>query len=340
MSFFDRQHQLYKASTRVFDVKTNKFYTKAFYGATSKEADDKLANFKKSYKDNKLTFGNIAQAYLLDRLGRIKEETVSNYQGRLEKHFIEIWDYSFARIDYKLIQNLLNKEKENGKSNNQLNDMISLFSQVSKFAKKTYDLDNNTYTKLERYKTVKVKKSALPQAEFEKRIKLVEDKEVALILKLAFYSGCRIGEILALYKEDIKSTQRISITKSITDTGKISEIPKTQASVREVMLPNSIFEELLDFAFVNEKKELATDVPLFKYTRHNMNYYSKKYFGYNTHHLRHSYASLMSENSVPIEVISNTLGHSSVSVTLRYLNNTLKNNDNHLLSFFDKIDKK
>ena len=131
MSFFDRQHQLYKASTRVFDVKTNKFYTKAFYGATRKEVDDKLANFKKSYKDNKLTFGNIAQAYLLDRLGRIKEETVSNYQGRLEKHFIEIWDYSFARIDYKLIQNLLNKEKENGKSNNQLNDMISLFGTIS-----------------------------------------------------------------------------------------------------------------------------------------------------------------------------------------------------------------
>lgn len=80
--------------------------------------------------------------------------------------------------------------------------------------------------------------------EFSKVIAQVDKSELKLAYLLLFYSGMRIGELLALSPADFDFTVNIiNISKSIMmSTGKVTT-PKTPYSVRVVSMPPALMKE-------------------------------------------------------------------------------------------------
>jgi len=168
--------------------------------------------------------------------------------------------------------------------------------------------------------------------EFKYFIKSIEKKDYVykILFKFMFYTGCRLGECLALTWKDINHNE-ININKTITkeniDGKRKISTPKTKSSIRKINI--DIFLQL-DLFFLK------------KYYLKNNNFnYDSYVFGYNKplspttierkknfycdkanvkkirlHDFRHSHTTILLSKGIPIKVVSDRLGHSDVSMTL------------------------
>lgn len=125
-------------------------------------------------------------------------------------------------------------------------------------------------------------------------------------------TGARIGEVLALTKDDIESGI-IHINKSRDQSKGTINVPKTPNSIRDVDVPTWLSDRLLqtnstdfifDFSQPTLNKVLAKSL-----TEIN----SAKII--TLHGLRHSHASYLITNDVAIEYISERLSHSNIGIT-------------------------
>ncbi len=160
-----------------------------------------------------------------------------------------------------------------------------------------------------------------------------------------FYSGCRVGELLALSHADLtfeKGCYFLSINKGITrktantDDKFLVTAPKTERSNRRVQLPKVMTEQIKGYLAYKKSKNISAqflfygDAPIPQRTY-------QRYFAYYTglaglqqiriHDLRHSHASMLIHLNVPITVISKRLGHSSVKMTLEKYSHCYSNGE-------------
>lgn len=140
---------------------------------------------------------------------------------------------------------------------------------------------------------------------------------------LLFWTGCRIGEALALTPMDIDLTNRqMSITKTYTRLHKkgVIQKPKTPASIRRVALPSFLCTILADWikrAGIEPNARLFEELELtsIEQTFHK---HAEK-IGLpriRVHDLRHSHASLLATLGVSPVVIKERLGHENISTTI------------------------
>jgi integrase len=150
-------------------------------------------------------------------------------------------------------------------------------------------------------------------------------KRDMLVLSLAIFYGLRVGDIAALKLDDIDwGNSRISIVQQKTKT------PLTLPLIDEVRYP------LIDYL---KNSRPASDNPYVLLTRHapitnhkggasfhrvftnaikraGIDYSGRRHGG---HAMRHSIASSMLKDNVPLPAISGVLGHSDTSTTRIYL---------------------
>ena len=143
-------------------------------------------------------------------------------------------------------------------------------------------------------------------------------------LQIAFFTGCRTGEILALKWSDVDlSNGKISINKTINKFDITS--PKTRSSIREIDILPLVKEALKSQKSINGKSEFVFC---------SKDDFSKLYFTlqkewkrllnevgleYRTlYHTRHTFASIMlSHNENLLWVSKRMLGHSNANMTLK-----------------------
>lgn len=158
-----------------------------------------------------------------------------------------------------------------------------------------------------------------------------KDDDLNVGLLLMFVSGIRIGELLSLKYGDFngcKVSIRRTITISVNESGKIARIvkdsPKTEAGIRDVIIPESfkwICERFSngepdDFVFKSRHGKLV------KYDTLNLRL--KKacvIVGIpfrSTHKIRKTYASILLDNNVSKRFIMKQVGHSDIACTENY----------------------
>lgn len=180
------------------------------------------------------------------------------------------------------------------------------------------------------------------------RILLEKSKGTSLELPIIIASGLglRISEILGLTWNNIDfNDYTITVDKiTIRDGGKvILKDPKTESSIRTITVPEEIILMLKQL----KKNRLSAKLKGEK-THRELIFYDKnldpiasdviskkfKYFleinnlkHIRFHDLRHSHVTMLIEAKVPIKVISERVGHSSVNTTLNIYSHALKEMD-------------
>ena len=160
--------------------------------------------------------------------------------------------------------------------------------------------------------------------EFKMFLDKISDKPQARAGFLTlYYTGLRIGELLALEYGDIdfegckltvnKSFQRIDKTDVITP-------PKTPKSNRVISLPNFLVDELR--AYTGKLYKLHKHDRIFPYTKHFFEHEMQRgtkdgeVKRIRLHDIRHSHASLLIELGFSPLAIADRLGHEKVETTL------------------------
>lgn len=247
----------------------------------------------------------------------------------------EILDKDLKEITLEDI--VLLKEKCCGKYNNNL--IARLVRLIKKFLKEAFVLgytqsnigDLINPLKFTEYKVTKI----INLEEFEKIIKYIqkgkEDKtEEILYLNLLFKTGMRNGEARGLQWEDINFNEgTVFIRKSVYSLvhgNFIINKPKTKQSTRIIHLPKSLLEDLKiyreiteykekeDFIFCREKGIPRTS----SFNKSTLKRACKALEIKISHHgLRHSHATFLIQNDIPVHLVQYRLGHSDVKTTIK-----------------------
>lgn len=146
--------------------------------------------------------------------------------------------------------------------------------------------------------------------------------------ELALFCGLRKSEILGLYSNDVKDTVTICRVRHHIDGKDVIQPPKTPTSNRTLAVPAFILE---DIKLLHEDQKSRPDEC--EYLIRNKwgeppgaawcDKHMKKLIKENNlthitmHGLRHTYASMLIADGVPVSEVSAQLGHASVDITLR-----------------------
>ena len=212
-----------------------------------------------------------------------------------------------------------------------------------KYAVKIDLLDSNPADKIERPRKARYIADYYNLEELEKFFDACKDHRMALIYQLTAFYGFRRSEVLGLKWDSIDFERNIIVIKHIVTATEINgkrtiveaDRAKTNSSIRSMPLVGKFREKLLALKEQQEKNKKVCG-----------NSYNKKYIGYlfvdemgnllkpdtvsnnfkdiikknhlkpiRFHDLRHSCASLLLANGVPMKQIQEWLGHSDISTT-------------------------
>lgn len=339
--------------TRYKDEDSGKY--KNLQAPTENELLEKLVvlYFSNAHID-KLTFANLFEEWL-DYKKELagSPNTITRHKQHFKKYFepSKLHNMKLKQIDSLLLEtecnrivrefNLARKEWTNVKtillgmfeyamrkkyiSVNPMNDVKILvkYRQVIKKTGKTQTYNTEELAELNRYLDAK----------------FTETEDLAyLAVRINFYLGLRVGELVALKWSDWEDETTLHIVREEvreqeSNTRYVADHTKTHLD-RFVAVPPKAIELLnkipkqSEYIFTRNGERL---------TSRQIAYVLEKYAERqgiqtkSTHKMRKTYASLLASNGVPLDAIRELLGHTELSTTLGYIYNPLPEKDTYEL---------
>lgn len=279
-----------------------------------------------------MSFDNFVNIYNEDMKHRIREHTYNQKQYVINKKLLpyfgklpisEITPAAIRKWQNELIA--YRDEDDKPYSETYLRTINNQLSAIMNYAVRYYSLKENPCRK-----AGSIGKSHADEMqfwttdEFKKFLEKISNKPQSRAgFLVLYYTGIRIGELLALEYTDIDfKAKKLVINKSYQriDTKDVITAPKTPKSIREVSLPDFLLEELE--TYTNKLYGLRKHDRIFPYTKHffekEMNRGTKdgEVKKIRLHDLRHSHASLLIELGFSPLAIADRLGHEKVETTL------------------------
>lgn len=295
-----------------------------------------------------MTFKKLFEAYHESK-PNVKPETLRKERELFSKYLIQI---SNKKIEYITPFNLItlrnNIEAADG-SITQKNKAIYLLKSIYKFGKRIFGL-NDIASDVEIIKP-KVKEkftyNTLTPEEFQEVIQYEKLEVFRLLYEIYFWAGLRRGEALALFKKDLLRTKELDVYNSINSYQEVGP-PKNESSYRRVKIHDDLYNRLLPHAKSKGKFLLGGETNLAPNTvnrRFSACLYkaniSRREIGLKEiphvriHDLRHSHATFLASQNIPITVVSARLGHSSISETMQTYVHLFKGDDIRALEAID-----
>ena len=214
---------------------------------------------------------------------------------------------------------------KSGYAKSHIKTINSRFSALMHYGEVYYGLKRNPVKLAGRLEIMDTHEKEIYTLEDFKRFLTGFDKKNDLtywvLFNVLFYTGCRFGEVMALYPADIDfQRQSISITKTFSHLHGQSYIspPKTNKSIRKIGIPHFLLQILQDYI----QRLPASDMRIFfNITQAKARYAMKKACEkvgvkcIRIHDFRHSAISFLVSKEVPMLEVSHRAGHSSADIT-------------------------
>jgi len=298
----------------------------------------------KELADNKFKRNKVSEATYgreLQTLNQIKNHSIGNIPVQ-KTTYIQLQDFMDSKKCYK---------------NTYISKIYELLGRIFKEALKRDLMLKNPMLNVEKPKSEKNdEKIEALSIEEQKSFLAALEKETTYrnVFAIAIYTGMRMGEILALKKDDIDFKNKTihiqrTLTKSLIGKTKLGETTKTYNSIRDIPI-TSLIENLLkqsignmtlninNLLFIQPNGKLYSVSDLnsrFKRICVNANLSVEPYVikrkdketgkikeihsqtsKYNQHMLRHTYATRCIEAGIPAEVLQKLLGHKDIQTTI------------------------
>ena len=221
------------------------------------------------------------------------------------------------------------------------NQLTALFNHASII----YDLKNNPCKKVKKMgKADADKLSFWTKEQYDQFIRTIPKQDMYyMIFQILFWTGCREGELLALTRNDIDMENNIiSISKTyFRVNGKdVITSPKTEGSVRKIVIPQFLKEELQDYC---ARLYICTsDTRLFPITARAVQKKLKMEIEkvgvpmIRVHDLRHSHVAFLINEGVSALLIKERLGHKDIQITMNTYGHLYPNRQKEIAELLDQ----
>ncbi len=267
----------------------------------------------------------------------------NNYERHIKPYFK---DTNLNKLSYEHIfefrEHLKTKSKKQNSNStlspNTVNKIMILLKKIFDTGVRKSMIDKNPVDNLRKLPISKPIISFWSVEEFNEFRKLITEDEISydLFFTIAFFTGMRMGEILALNWYDVNLiTSTIHVTKTAYFVNNVNHInsTKTRAGTRLITINNKLTAMLRDW---KEKqldllKEFTTDTESLQIiqstpiaiTKNMVDKKFKQILSRNNnlkkiriHDLRHSHASLLINQGEDYLVVKERLGHASITTTI------------------------
>lgn len=267
----------------------------------------------------------------------------NNFERHIKPYFenVNLNNLSYEHI-FEFREYLKAKPKKQNKistlSYNTINKIMILLKKIFNTGVRKGLINKNPVENLRKLPINKPSLNFWSVEEFNEFKKLITDDEISyeLFFTIAFFTGMRMGEILALCWNDINlATNTISVTKTAYFVNNKNYInsTKTRAGTRSITINNKLSELLKRWQKKQKTmlEEFTTDTDSLQVIQSSpitvtKNMVDKKYKQIlsrnkklkriRIHDFRHSHASLLINNGEDYLVVKERLGHASITTTI------------------------
>lgn len=302
-----------------------------------------LHSIKKEAPSEKITLEALYNQYIAAKKHEVRESSLSKTKQIITNHIKPyLFDVKIDKLNISVLQEWKQEIEAKGLSITMRKNIYGEFRALLNFAVKMEYLPRNPLLKVGNFKApLEAHKEMLfyTPEEFRKYIsvarnKAEESKELSdwnyyVFFNIAFFTGCRKGEIYALTWNDIKDNV-LHITKSLSQSLKGTDRitpPKTKSSIRDIQIPTPLkmvldghYKRCKGMPNFNDDYHICGGISPLRNTSVDItNRYYAETAGVKhirIHDFRHSHASLLANNGINIQEIARRLGHSDISTTL------------------------
>lgn len=315
------------------------------YGLEEAKAMEVELNYKINSKEEvikSITMQQLHEEYIRNKKVDTRESTVNQSASIYDIHIKDFFNgIQLDKIKLPILQSWKNALGEKDLSLTTKKNIYSELRTMLNYAVKMEYIAKNPLDKIGNFKNVSEIKKEMQfytPEEFLKFIKpakelaetgTIQDSGFYIFFMLAYYTGCRRGEINALRWCDIKG-EEVYITRSVSQKLKGEDRitpPKNKSSIRNIQLPTPLINALNSHkakcktleGFSEECLVCGFDKPLRDTTlQKRYDLYAEKSGAkkIRIHDFRHSHASLLANNGINIQEIARRLGHAKIEMTL------------------------
>ena len=325
-----------------FEIKGNKKKAEQRLNELLIEYDNgEITQPKRNDHSNDILFGDYLQQWLLSIKNKVEEITYESYTHNiniLTEYFNDKKVYLKELKPYH-IQDYYNHLHKLGRSGNTAIHYHVLIREALQSAVKQELIEKNVADMVDRPRKEKYQAKFYNKQELKELFDCIKDDPLELVIHITAFYGLRRSEVLGLKWSAIDfENKMININHKVVRAGKIilgknkmknktsnrtlpliphiEEIlikAKEQQEQNKKLFGNTYNKKYLDYVCVDPMGKLLRPDYITQHFRRIQNNHNLKQIRF--HDLRHSCASLMLANNVPMKQIQEWLGHSTFQTT-------------------------
>lgn len=306
------------------------------------EAIRSMDRFGQYFEPHKITAGEFFDEWFHNYVEvNLKPNTVDNYRGIIDHHIKPgFGGMKLYQVKALTLQKFINSKKDSY-AQGTLQSFVAVLKKAFTDAVHLYDyIDDNPakYLTVPQYDAPKEKAIAFTAEQIDTIFnKFPLGHTFYLPIRIAYYTGMRLGECLALEKARIDLPGRIiSVKTTLYDHGgrksaKVLNTPKTKFSDRDIPFSEDLYkiikahyvrqaENALKYGkYYHKSNFVCTHENGTQIIADDMRYFNqwckKALGGGSFHSLRHTHATRLLENGLDLDYVSKRLGHSNITTT-------------------------